>query len=221
MALDPVTILDSTHTLLDSSSSLLLNFLQRVDPDQAKGEFFFFFFGGSGALGIGAAQVPKIAAELDFINKLGGSPTTKGGDDLDANFIATLGYPEPLKIADVQKVIDDAPFVEKILAAGNKKSYMAQIGYLERQGFNDCFTDCNPLAVHAAFDAIAGGGGDLATPTDAAVMITKWKKEGTEGFVGSLTRGNFRKYSAYGVFVFLILLVLDLIVESGANAFIV
>lgn len=40
-------------------------------------------------------------------------------------------------------------------------------------------------------------------------------------FVGSLTRGNFRKYSAYGVFVFLILLVLDLIVESGTNAFIV
>jgi hypothetical protein len=63
-----------------------------------------------------------------------------------------------------------------------------------------------------------GGGGDLAAPTDAAVMITKWKKEGTDGFKGSLTRGQFRKYSAYGVFVFLILLVIDLIVESGSNA---
>ena len=52
-------------------------------------------------------------------------------------------------------------------------------------------------------------------------MITKWKNEGTEAFKSSLLRGNFRKYSAYGVFVFLILLVLDLIVESGANAFIV
>ena len=68
---------------------------------------------------------------------------------------------------------------------------------------------------------ILGGGGDLATPTDAAIMITKWKNEGTDAFKSSLTRGNFRKYSAYGVFVFLILLVLDLIVESGANAFIV
>ena len=67
----------------------------------------------------------------------------------------------------------------------------------------------------------AGGGGDLATPTDAAVMITKWKKEGTDAFKYSLFRGNFRKYSAYSVFVFLILLVLDLIVESGSNAFIV
>lgn len=66
-----------------------------------------------------------------------------------------------------------------------------------------------------------GGGGDLATPTDAAVMITKWKNEGTEAFKYSLFRGNFRKYSAYSVFVFLILLVLDLIVESGTNAFIV
>ena len=67
----------------------------------------------------------------------------------------------------------------------------------------------------------SGGGGDLATPTDAAVMITKWKKEGTDAFKFSLLRGNFRKYSAYGVFAFLILLVLDLIVESGTNAFIV
>lgn len=65
---------------------------------------------------------------------------TEGGDDLDCNFIATIGYPEPLKTKDIQKIIDNAPFVEKMLAAGNKKSYMAQMGYLERQGFNDCFT---------------------------------------------------------------------------------
>ena len=60
-----MSLIDTASTLLDGSSSLILNFLQRVDPEQAKGEFFFFFFGGSGALGIGAAQVPKIAAELD------------------------------------------------------------------------------------------------------------------------------------------------------------
>jgi hypothetical protein len=74
------------------------------------------------------------------IKKLGGSPVTEGGEDLDLNFIATIGYPEPLKTKDIQKIIDNAPFVEKMLAAGNKKSYMAQMGYLERQGFNDCFT---------------------------------------------------------------------------------
>ena len=60
-----MSIIETASTLLDGSSTLLLNFLQRVDPEQAKGEFFFFFFGGSGALGIGAAQVPKIAAELN------------------------------------------------------------------------------------------------------------------------------------------------------------
>ena len=60
-----MAIFETASTLLDGSSTLLLNFLQRVDPEQAKGEFFFFFFGGSGALGIGAAQVPKIAAELN------------------------------------------------------------------------------------------------------------------------------------------------------------
>jgi hypothetical protein len=60
-----MTHVETLSTILDGSSTLLLNFLQRVDPEQAKGEFFFFFFGGSGALGIGAAQVPKIAAELN------------------------------------------------------------------------------------------------------------------------------------------------------------
>ena len=60
-----MSLIDHVPTILDGTSSLILNFLQRVEPEQAKGEFFFFFFGGSGALGIGAAQVPKIAAELD------------------------------------------------------------------------------------------------------------------------------------------------------------
>ena len=60
-----MSLIEHAPAILDGTSSLLLNFLQRVDPEQAKGEFFFFFFGGSGALGIGAAQVPKIAAELD------------------------------------------------------------------------------------------------------------------------------------------------------------
>ena len=60
-----MSFVEHAPTILDGTSTLLLNFLQRVDPEQAKGEFFFFFFGGSGALGIGAAQVPKIAAELD------------------------------------------------------------------------------------------------------------------------------------------------------------
>ena len=38
---------------LVEASTLFTSFLQKVDPDQARGEFFFFFFGGSGALGIG------------------------------------------------------------------------------------------------------------------------------------------------------------------------
>lgn len=63
-----MTHIETLSTILDGSSTLLLNFLQRVEPEQAKGEFFFFFFGGSGALGIGAAQVPKIAAELNGIS---------------------------------------------------------------------------------------------------------------------------------------------------------
>lgn len=49
---------------------------------------------------------------------LGGSAITEGGEDMDAFFVATLGYPEKLKIKDVEKIINQAPFVDKILAAG-------------------------------------------------------------------------------------------------------
>jgi predicted small integral membrane protein len=38
-------------TAVETTSVILLTLLQKVDPSQAKGEFFFFFFGGSGALG--------------------------------------------------------------------------------------------------------------------------------------------------------------------------
>lgn len=51
-------------------------------------------------------------------------------------------------------------------------------------------------------------------------MIRAWKgKDGLEAFKSAMLLANARKYSAYAVFFFLIALVFDLIIESGANAF--
>ena len=89
----------------------------------------------------------------------------KGGPELEVNPLATLGFPEPLKVADVKYVIDKLPSVEEMLKKGPKKSYMAQLGYVEREGFNAALpSNCNPLVVYAAFEALAKGGGSYNTP---------------------------------------------------------
>lgn len=97
---------------------------------------------------------------------------------------------------------------------------MAQLGYLERVGFDRSLPTANPLARYAVYDAINGGGGELAAPQDATTKLQKWRAEGgLEAFKSDLLVATFKKYSAYAFFAFLILLVIDLVVESGTNAF--
>ena len=195
--------------------------LQTVDQGQAKAEFILFFFGGSGALGIGGAQVPKILKEYDGIRALGGG-STLGGDDLDCNPLATLGYPEPLKIKDIQQIIKECPPVDQILAKGLKKTYMAQLGYVEKGAFDEVLKNCNPLARYAIFEALSGGGGaNVVSPTQLTSKIDAWRNgDGLDLFKGELLNANLKKFSAFGVFAFLIALVLDLVIESGFNAFV-
>lgn len=77
---------------------------------------------------------------------------------------------------------------------------------------------CNPLAVSAVYDAVAGGAGDLLAPEQVSAGIAVLKTNGVDGFQSLLSVATAKKLSAYGVFAFLIALVLDLIVESGTNA---
>ena len=97
---------------------------------------------------------------------------------------------------------------------------MAQLGYMERIGFDRSLPTSNPLARYAIFDAINGGGGDLAAPSDAVQKLQKWRGEnGIEEFKSDLLVSTFKKYSAYIFFFGLIALVFDLIIETGSNAF--
>lgn len=98
-------------------------------------------------------------------------------------------------------------------------TYMASLGYIQRANFLAGVNGCNPLAAYAVFDAITEGGGEYASPAQLTEKLRAWKApEGLESFKGDLLKSSVRKYSAYGFFLFLIALVLDLIVESGANA---
>lgn len=201
------------------SFTMLTSILQRVEPSQAKGEFFFFFFGGSGALGIGLAQLPKLIGEWNRIQDLKDGPTL-GGEEMSLSPIATIGYPESVKTSDIQKIIDEMPPVQTIVDNGPKRNYFATLGYIEREGFVNSFDDkTNPVALQAAFDALGKGGGEMANPTDFQTIFDGWKESGLDGFKSDLLSAQLRKYSAYFVFFFLIALVLDLVVESGTNAF--
>lgn len=76
--------------------------LQRIEPSMAAKQFWFFFFAGSGALGIGAAQVPKILASFDALKSLAASPLTEGGLSLPSSsprFVILATAPTPLAAA--------------------------------------------------------------------------------------------------------------------------
>jgi hypothetical protein len=68
----------SKHTLtmspLETASTLVPAILRRVPPSEAQGAFLFFFFAGSGALGIGGAQIPKLLEAYKAIGDLAGGP---------------------------------------------------------------------------------------------------------------------------------------------------
>ena len=208
----------SSH-LIDQFSLLTSGNFITSDKSQSSKEFYFFFFAGSGALGIGGAQLPKILKEYDAIKALGGA-VSDGGADLDISPLATLGFPEPLKVADIEKIIRQAPSADAVLAAGEKKSYMASLGYLEQKAFYKLLPDCNPLARYAAFEAIASGSGNLCTPGDYDRCISEWRSPGgLDNFSGALLKASTKRLSAYAFFAFLIGLVIDLIAETGSSAF--
>lgn len=203
--------------------SLYLSILQKVAPEQARSEFYFFFFGGSGALGIGAGQIPKILKEFERMKNLEGVPSL-GGDDFALPAIGKIKYPETLKTKDIQCVIDRLPAVNKIQDLAQKldtSSFMVQRGYISRPAFIKAAEKCYPLAAYAVFDALANGS-EFADPRIADSAITAWKAKGADGLKQvseSIGKGNANKFSAYAVFTFLLGLVGDLVVETGINGF--
>ena len=126
-----------------------------------------------------------------------------------------------MRTKDIEQIIQNCPSVDKILAKGPKKTYIAKLGYVEKEAFDEVMASSNPLARFAVFEAIAGGGAStVASPDEFKSKIASWKESnGLEAFKSDLFKASLKKYSAFAVFAFLIFLVLDLIVESGIDAF--
>lgn len=211
---------------LETASTLLPAILRRVPPSEAQGAFIFFFFAGSGALGIGGAQIPKLLKEFQEIGDLAGGPTA-GGDTWGLSAVQSLGFKEEVKVQDVRNVLSCFPTVAQIQEKGEGKSYLAQSGFLEREGFQRAVAEnmgklnlpVNPLTVHAVFTALTGGGSSVTCPPSAVYeLVPQWKNdESLEQLKSDLGSAQAKKLSAYVFFAFLITLVLDLILESFVN----
>ncbi len=208
----------SVNDAIMQSYSFTECILKKVDVAEARAEFWFFFFAGSGALGIGIAQIPKILKIYEEISSLAGSASL-GGDDAPTNPIATIGFPEKLKTNDILQIINEAPSSEVISNLCEKKSYLASLGYLEQQAFYKSLPNSNSLAKYAIFEAMTAGGGSLIAPSKYDESLKKWRSEGVESFCNDLFAAASKRFAAYGALLFLILLVFDLIIESGVNAF--
>lgn len=85
----------------------------------------------NGALGIGIAQVPRLAGKVGTVMELKGQGTSLGGPSLALPVPAqALLYPEALCVADLQAVFN-SPFVAdigKVVASGPQDTYLAQKG---------------------------------------------------------------------------------------------
>lgn len=211
-----------------TTTSLALSLLQAASADQARIEFYFFFFAGSGALGLGLGQVPKILKEYEAVAALKGLGESKGGELLSLNPIAGFGYPDQVCRADVLDIIATMPSVETMLAnaskSGRKLSYMEQTGFLGRQTFTDSYpAKTNKLALYMVFDALTGGSSsNVVSPVKVKELSAEWKAEPEEGlsvFESALTKTQTAKLASFGSLAFLVGLVIDLVVESGAKAF--
>lgn len=213
---------------LESASTLLPAILRRVEPSEAQGAFLFFFFAGSGALGIGGAQIPKLVKAYNEIGELAGGPTA-GGETMPLGTIEKFGYKEDIRVADVQNILSCFPTVKQIQDAGDGKSFLAQTGYLERIGYERAVTTnleeqgfpVNPMAVYMIFDALTGGGSSSSCPPQAVFeKVPEWKGDGgMAALQKDLSSAQSKRIFAYAFFVFLIALILDLIGESFINGY--
>jgi hypothetical protein len=101
--------LRASMDLVHHMGSLDLSLLQKVSAEQAKGEFYFFFFAGSGALGIGASQIPKIAKQFEEIREIEPQGPSLGGEELSYGGFSGLLYKKALSKADVEQLIEAVP----------------------------------------------------------------------------------------------------------------
>eukprot|EP00581_Thalassiosira_minuscula_P000935 CAMPEP_0183745408 /NCGR_PEP_ID=MMETSP0737-20130205/66225_1 /TAXON_ID=385413 /ORGANISM="Thalassiosira miniscula, Strain CCMP1093" /LENGTH=266 /DNA_ID=CAMNT_0025981075 /DNA_START=130 /DNA_END=930 /DNA_ORIENTATION=+ len=198
--------------------------------EYAQQRFWFYFFAGSGAGGIGIAQIPSIFNEASVARSVAGTGSTLGGAALDAGPLVGFYYDNEISSADVADAISKAPTAEFISSRSESLNYMASKGYIEKGDFIKEMgaKNCNPAdAISKAptaefifYDAISTGKGGVVSPIVYEDKLSSYR-EGVSGgdvassFVGDLNSFLAVKVAAFFGLVFCLLVDFGFIANAG------
>jgi len=206
-----------THLLSDLSPEV----------EGARAKFWFYFFAGSGAGGIGLAQIPSMFNEAAAAREsaLIGSPS-KGGQALNAGPLVSLYYDNQISATDVSDVVEKAPTADFISSNSQSANFMASKGYIDKNDFIREMKNrgCNALATYSVFDAISSGKGGIVSPVVYDERIAKYRQgrgggEVASSFVTDLNAFLAVKVGAFIGLVFCLLVDFGLVAKAGIEGF--
>jgi len=134
--------------------------------EAARQKFWFYFFAGSGAGGIGAANLPNFFRDRNEALAVVEIGPTKGGDELQCGSLPKVYYSTEILEADLADAVQKAPTADFISSRSENTNYLASKGYILKDDFVKEMTakKCNPLASFVLFDAISSGKGLAVSP---------------------------------------------------------
>lgn len=218
-----------SHPPPDQAVSLL-------DPlvEEARGKFWFYFLAGSGAGGIGLAQVPAVFRDASSARAAAAAARRKTGGGgaaaaLDAGPFVRLYYDLEIYTEDLVDAIRRAPTSQYISGRSTSKNFMATRGYIERGDFaKEMDTkDCDPLASYVLFDAISAGKGGVVSPVVYDEKLEAYR-EGTVAGWGKAVASSFAvdmnvflavKLGAFVGLVFCLFVDFGLVAKNGITGF--
>ncbi len=201
-----------------------------LDPlvEEARGKFWFYFLAGSGAGGIGAAQLPTVfrdASSARAAAKKGKTgPLPRGGATLDAGPFVRLYYDSEIYVEDLRDAIGRAPTAQYISGRSTSKNFMASRGYIERSDFKKEMDakKCDPQASYVLFDAISAGKGGVVSPVVYDEKLRAYREGGgviPSSFAGDLNGFLAVKLGAFVGLVFCLFVDFGLVAKNGITGF--
>ena len=194
--------------------------------DYARQRFWFYFFAGSGAGGIGIAQLPNLFREADVARATAGSGATRGGAALNAGPLVGIYYASDISSRDVADAIAKAPTADFISRRSQSEGYAARKGYIVQSDFLREMEakKCNPLASCVLFNAISTGKGGIVSPVVYEEKLLAYREGATAGdvaksFVGDLNSFLAVKAIAFVGLVFCLLVDFGLVAKNGIEGF--
>jgi hypothetical protein len=213
--------------ILDGTSTFLADEALSPAVEAARQKFWFYFFAGSGAGGIGIAQLPAIFRDAAASRAVAGTGPTRGGSALNAGPLLSVYYNTDISVNDIFDAIEKAPTAEFISSRSQSINFMASKGYIERRDFIKEMEakNCNPLASYVLYDAISSGKGDVVSPVVYGEKLAAYRQESKAGgvaagsFIRDLNGFLAVKVGAFLGLVFCLLVDFGFIAKAGIEGF--